>query len=589
MKTFIFIEEIFRKFPLLLISTILLLCLSGVIETLSLLTVGPLVDFLVKPTLQDVSPLTQKMMKLMEFLHIPIALKSYLIIFVIFVIFSSGFRIFVEKAILKTKYAVIRDIMLGTFEDFFNARWYFFSSSKQGVLLNTFNRELNNVGGAFGAMAWFFVNIIKLIFYMAVPFFLSWKVTLVGILTALLLSWPFFLISKICYRLGKLNVSTANRISTIVHESITLAKVVLGFGNQRRGVSDLADAYDAHQEITIKSQTIDVVIPTLYRPIGAIVMAVSLFSARKFGVPLSEVSVLLLAMLQSVVSIGGLIARKNSLEIFFPSYEQIKDLQQKARRLKQKSGSRIFTGFNKEIAVKEVSFAYPGHEPTLKGINMRIPKGKMVALVGESGAGKSTFIDMIMGFNEPLSGSVTIDDISLFDFETNSYRGRIGYVPQDSILFNMSIRDNLSWANEKATDGEIRHACQLAHAVEFIEGFPNGYDTLVGDRGVRLSGGQLQRIALARAILRKPELLILDEATSSLDSYSERLIQQAIENIAKETTIVVIAHRLSTIINADYIYVFSQGQIVEEGVYSDLVKENGHFDRMVKLQLLETA
>jgi len=193
-----------------------------------------------------------------------------------------------------------------------------------------------------------------------------------------------------------------------------------------------------------------------------------------------------------------------------------------------------------------------------------------------------------MGFNEPTPGLVVVDDTPLFDFDINSYRKKIGYVPQDSILFNMSIRDNLSWANEEVTDKDIRHACQLAYANEFIEKFPSGYDTLVGDRGIRLSGGQLQRVALARAILRRPELLILDEATSSLDSHSERLIQQAIEDIAKETTIVVIAHRLSTIVNADYMYVFSEGKIVEKGSYADLVKLNGHFDHMVKLQYLET-
>jgi len=587
MKAFVFIKEIFKKFPRLITVTILLLFFSSFIETITLLTVGPLVDFLVNPTLQNVSSLTQKMMKIMEFMRIPVALKSYLIIFVIFVIFSSVFRIFVERTILRTKYALIRDILLGTFRDFFNARWHFFSSTKQGVLLNTFNRELNTVGSAFGAIALFFVNLIKLIFYIAIPFYLSWRVTLIGLFTALLLSWPFFLLGKICYRLGKLNISTTNRISTIIHESITLAKVVLGFGNQHKCIDNLADAYDDHQRITIKSQTIDVAIPTLYRPLGAVVIAVCLFSARKFGVPLSEVAVLLLAMLQSVVSIGGLIARKNALETFFPSYEQIKNLRHHAKELEQKSGSRVFNGFNKEIGIKSASFAYPGHSPVLKNINLHIPKGKMVAIVGASGAGKSTLIDIIMGFNKPASGLVAVDDIPLFDFDINSYRRRIGYVPQDSILFNMSIRDNLSWADEEATDEDIRHACQLAYADEFIEKFPSGYNTLVGDRGIRLSGGQLQRVALARAILRRPQLLILDEATSSLDSHSERLIQHAVEDIAKETTIIVIAHRLSTITNADYIYVFSEGEIVEEGVYSELTQAKGHFEGMIKLQLLE--
>ena len=193
---------------------------------------------------------------------------------------------------------------------------------------------------------------------------------------------------------------------------------------------------------------------------------------------------------------------------------------------------------------------------------------------------------MIMGFHEPVSGMITFDGIPLQTFDINSYRQRIGYVPQDSVLFNTTIRDNLRWGNEEAGEAEIGEACRQANASEFIERFPDRYDTLVGDRGVRLSGGQCQRLALARAVLRKPELLILDEATSSLDTYSERLIQQAVESVAKETTVIVIAHRLSTVVNADYIYLLERGSVVEEGTYQDLLCKNGHFSDMVKLQSL---
>lgn len=211
----------------------------------------------------------------------------------------------------------------------------------------------------------------------------------------------------------------------------------------------------------------------------------------------------------------------------------------------------------------------------------------MVAVVGESGAGKSTLIDVVMGFNEPSGGRIAVDGGDLGDVDVVSYRRRIGYVPQESVLFNLSIRENLRWANEEATEAEIREACRQANAMEFIERFPEGLDTVVGERGVRLSTGQCQRVALARAILRRPQLLVLDEATSALDTLSERLIQQAIERVARDTTVVVIAHRLSTITNADYIYVLQRGQVVEEGTYADLVARDGHFTRMTQLQVLE--
>ena len=585
-KAHIFIHEIFKKFPRLFIVTVLLVVIVGVLEASSLLTVGPLVDLLIHPDLQNISPFTQKIVRIIEFFGIPVMLSNYLVIFVIFIIISSAFRILARRAILKTQYAVLRNLMVGTFEDFFNARWFFFSSGKQGVFINTFMRELNIAGSAFGAMAYFFASAIQLGVCLVVPFYISWQVTTISFIAAFFLSIPFLLLGKITYRLGKANTETSNKIGSVIGENLTLAKVVLGFGNQHKSKANLASTFDIHREITIKLQTIDLTLSVLYRPLGVIVLAVALFSARQFGVPISDMTILLLALLQAVVYVGDLTLRQNSLNSFFPSYEQIKNLRSKAKELKQVTGSRLFEGFKKELAVERVSFSYPGHKPILDNVSIKIPKGEMIAIVGESGAGKTTLIDMIIGFNESAAGRIAFDGVDLREFDINSYRKIIGYVSQDSILFNMSIKDNLLWAKDDASDEEVKHACQLANAAEFIERFPDKFNTVVGDRGVRLSGGQLQRVSLARAILRKPILLILDEATSSLDTKSERLIQQAIEKIAKETTIIVIAHRLSTIVNADYVYVLKEGRIVEEGTYSELIEREGHFDRMVKLQLL---
>ena len=587
MKALIFIHEIFRKFPFLLITNTVLLVAVSLFGICSLLSISPVVDFFIHPDLQGVSPLTIKAVNILEFLGLSATLGNWLIIFIGFITLSSAFLVFARHSILRTKYAVIRDIMLGTFEDFFNARWYFFSSGKQGVLLNTFTRELTVVGDAFGAMALFFASILQTIFFLAVPFYLSWQVTAVSLGAALLFTLPFILLGKLSYRLGKLNTATANQMTSVIQENISLAKVVLGFGNQHKSINNLGYAFDAHRQVTLKSQILNIAIPILYRPFGVIMIVIALFSARRFGVPLSEITVLLLALLQVAISIGNLTTQKNSLENFFPSYEQIKQLRQRAKQLKQESGTRQFRGFNRELLLDRLSFAYPGQEPVLVDINVRIPRGKMVAFVGESGVGKSTLIDMIIGFHQPTKGQIVFDDVPLQNFDIRSYRRRIGYVPQDSVLFNMTIRDNLLWAHESATDEDIKQTCRQANADEFIRRqLPEGYNTLVGDRGVRLSGGQVQRIALARAMLRKPELLILDEATSALDTYSERLIQQAIENIAKETTVIVIAHRLSTIVNADYIYVLKEGHIVEEGIYSELIQISGHFNRMVELQAL---
>jgi ABC-type multidrug transport system fused ATPase/permease subunit len=215
---------------------------------------------------------------------------------------------------------------------------------------------------------------------------------------------------------------------------------------------------------------------------------------------------------------------------------------------------------------------------------MTIKKGKVTAIVGESGSGKSTLIDLLIGFYEPDEGVILADKKPLRGFDIYSFRRHIGYVPQDTILFNDTVKNNLLWSNEKATEKEIIEACKLANAHEFIMNLSDGYDTVVGERGVRLSGGERQRIALARALLRKPELLILDEATSALDSRSELLIKSAIENIAHKTTLVVIAHRLSTIVNADLIYVLQKGRIIEQGNYDSLITSKGAFSQTAGIQ-----
>ena len=216
---------------------------------------------------------------------------------------------------------------------------------------------------------------------------------------------------------------------------------------------------------------------------------------------------------------------------------------------------------------------------------MVINTGEMTAIVGESGSGKSTVVDLVLGLQSPNSGEITIDDIPFNDLDQNSFRQKVGYVPQDAILFYSSIRDNLLWAVDKANDEELWRALELSNSDQFVYDLPDGIDTVVGDRGTRLSGGQRQRIALARALLREPDLLILDEATSALDSESEVSIQYSIEKLSKKMAILIVAHRLSTISKADNIYVMQSGKIVEEGSFNNLShKRRGYLHNMLKLQ-----
>ena len=576
----------FRRFPGLFILNISLLLVSAGLETLTLLTLVPVVDLFSLPNINVAGPVTRHFIAVLNGVGISPTLIHMMLVLMLFQVLSSTLSIVAARSVLKTKYAVVQEFLLDSFEEFFSARWYFFSSNSQGTLLNTFTRAVVQVGEAFSGIGLFLIVGARLISYGAVPLTISWRITLFCVGLAALVSWPFLLLGKISYRWGKTNTDTANEIMSLLHSSLGGAKVVLGYGNQKLSADALRREFRKHCEVTIKFQTLTQAIPSVYKPIGLGILVLTLLLCWHMGVPLSEIGVMMLAFLQMIPQVSQLIANKSSLQNVLPAYEQITRLREEAKVMKQCSGNKQLTTFSRELLLKNVSFSYPNRPPILRNISLVVPQGKFVAIVGESGAGKTTLIDLVMALHEPTSGSISIDGVSLQEFDVYSYRQRVGYVPQEAVLFNQSIRENLLWASPKASEADVEDACRRANAMEFIEALPERFDTPVGDRGVRLSGGQAQRISLARAILRKPLLLILDEATSALDSQSERIIQQAIESIAKETTIIAIAHRLSTIMNADHIVLLNNGTIAEEGSYPSLINRKGLFYRMVKLQTL---
>lgn len=254
----------------------------------------------------------------------------------------------------------------------------------------------------------------------------------------------------------------------------------------------------------------------------------------------------------------------------------------------QVDGTRSFTKLRDGITFENMTFWYPGSEgPTLTGIDLRIPKGSMIALVGPSGAGKSTLVALLTRFYDPGSGRITIDGIDLRDLRLDTWRSRVGMVSQEVTIFNDTVLNNIRFGRDTATVEKVHQAARLAAAEDFINALANGLETVVGERGIRLSGGQQQRIALARAILTDPDLLILDEATSNLDSITERAIHEAVENLRRDRTVIVIAHRLSTVRRADSIIVMEHGRVVESGKHDDLLALGGRYADLIEHQRLD--
>ena len=248
------------------------------------------------------------------------------------------------------------------------------------------------------------------------------------------------------------------------------------------------------------------------------------------------------------------------------------------------NGHLEFSGLKRAINLVSVDFGYEPQNLVLHDISLTIERGKMTALVGGSGAGKSTLADLIPRFYDPTRGTILIDGVDLKTYDIKSLRQKLAVVSQDTFIFNANVRDNIAYALEGVSEAEILEAARQAYALEFIQQLPEGFDTQLGDRGVRLSGGQRQRLAIARALLRDPEILILDEATSALDSVSERLIQESLEKLYMGRTVVAIAHRLSTITRADRVVVLEQGRIVEQGKYQELIEQRGRLWKYHQMQ-----
>jgi ABC-type multidrug transport system fused ATPase/permease subunit len=266
------------------------------------------------------------------------------------------------------------------------------------------------------------------------------------------------------------------------------------------------------------------------------------------------------------------------------SLERIDKILNTQSNIKENSHPLPLTDFQSVISFENVSFSYHEDRPVLRNINLDIRKGQTIALVGQSGSGKTTMADLISRFYDPSEGCITIDGVDIRSIKTFDLRALMGNVNQEAILFNDTFYNNITFGVESATMEQVRQAARIANADDFIMATPDQYQTTIGDRGSRLSGGQRQRISIARAILKNPPILILDEATSALDTESEKLVQEALENLMKDRTTIVVAHRLSTIRNADLICVMHEGQIVERGTHNELLLLNGYYKHLIEMQ-----
>lgn len=561
------------------------LLLEAFVIAASVISVIPLADFFLDPNLKNVTFITEAFIDFLKYFSIKISLVAFLSFFIATHFFKSITSTLISYAIIKIKYNFLSRFSFGLMSKLLSAQWGFFLNNSSGKIISTYTNEIKKVTSGFNEFVMQIVLCIKFIAYLITPFFLNFEITIATCVLAIIFSIPFLLLGKIAHTLGKKSVETANIFMGTLNETLQAIKLIISFGKKNVALDKNKIAFKNHFKYTMRYQVLDNFIINLYQPFALLAASLAIFINIANSNNISEIAAVLWSLLAALPYLNSFIKGNATLEHIVPSYNQFKSLEENASKNQESFGNKAFIAIKKEIEIKNLSFSYNNNVKILEDCNIKIKKNYVTALVGESGSGKSTLIDLLLGLQIPNKGGIYLDHTSLNDYNINSYRLMISVVPQDPFLFNLSIKDNLLWVKSDANEDELLYALKMSNCLEFIDKLKHGIDTIVGERGNKLSGGQRQRISLARALLKKPELLILDEPTSSLDSVSEKLIQDSIEKISSTITTVIVAHRLSTVKNANMIYLLEKGKIIANDKYSELIKNSKEFKELFKDQL----
>lgn len=471
----------------------------------------------------------------------------------------------------------------------------FFSHHKIGELSSRCNNDTGRVIKALGTIIGLANKTLTVFTFLAILLYLSWQLTVTAtILLAIVavVNQVFVRRSKaIGYLISRRAGDYTNKFLEIL-QGIRLIKITC---TEDQEYQEIEKRIKSMEDAQFQSQVVTAAIGPTNEMAGIFVVVIMVFMGRFFLFQDSQaffaLIVIYLAILFRLLPvISSLNADRTSFANVAASREVVTDFLSRDNKPFMVKNETPFLGFAREIKFENVSFSYPNHEQlVLKNINLSIPKGKTVALVGHSGSGKSTTADLLARFYDPTEGTISIDGVDLRDYDLKSVRQRMGIVSQDTFLFNNSVTYNIAYGLDQVTEADIIEVSKRANAYEFIIKLPHGFDTEIGERGVILSGGQKQRLAIARALLRNPDILILDEATSALDTISERMVQQAIDELCRDRTTLVIAHRLSTVQKAYQIAVVDEGRIVELGNHQELLNKNGHYARLYSMQFAENS
>lgn len=463
-----------------------------------------------------------------------------------------------------------------------------------GVMQNGLYGWPRRVSDMLSNFAILITNLMTLTIYVCLMLLVSWPLTLLALaFVASVSALLKFLTTGALYRAGERISDASARLNRLVLESMTGMKLVrlsaaesLMTGLYAQRLADFVASVRRIARIQAFTAPMLSMFSGLF--ICALLFGNALLHDDHSTLWFSSILLFLFLMFRLMGPVSSINSARNRIIGHMHAFTTLTDFYRETDRRRQPNGTLAAAPLRNGLAFESVTFRYKSDEPAvIKNVSATVERGTMVAVVGPSGAGKSTLMALIARLYDPQQGRIVVDGVDLRDLDMRSWRRRVSVVTQDIFIFNDSVAHNIRFGRSDVPMERVRAAAELAAATEFIEQLPHGYDTLLGDRGVRLSGGQQQRIAIARAILADPDLLIFDEATSNLDTFTERAIQQAMEQMAKGRTVLVIAHRLSTIRRADKIIVLEAGAIVEEGSHRELLRRRGKYWEMVEHQRLD--